>query len=128
MEEKYIIIIIIMITYLSRDISSSSPQGSFQILHHQPLNPPTPKAIPTPDPPPPLVELVRSTPSQQMLTDRLHLFCPINIPHAWWGVGVFVALCVCGGGVERKSVCFFICVYCREKAPSKGDAWSVCGM
>lgn len=51
--------------------------------------------------PTPICILGMSHPSQQTLTDRLHLFCPINIPYVWGGGG---------GQVVVGGLCLFMCV------------------
>lgn len=51
--------------------------------------------------------------SYQMVTDKLHLPCPINIPKT------------CSGGEKgwaKSSVCVPSCAYCRESVPSEADA------
>lgn len=59
-----------------------------------------------------------------MLTDRLHLFCPINIPHAWWGV--FAALCVCVVEGLRGRVCVpsYVCI--AESGHPRRETCGVC--
>lgn len=92
----------------------------FVYSHQEILLPPVQKNPPNspPLPPTPTWRIGTLHSSQQMLTDRLHLLCSINILHSWWeGVGGW------GGGRVSSCVC------CSAQLPSKGDAvWCVFGM